>query len=43
MQVAKQIWVCDKGIVDWKGTIRDYKDYLRKQMQERNGQLEKGT
>jgi ATP-binding cassette subfamily F protein 2 len=39
-QVAKEIWVCDKGITDWKGTIREYKDSLRKQMEDRKGLLQ---
>ena len=33
-QVAKEIWVCDKSVAVWKGTIRDYKDKLRKDMAE---------
>mmetsp|Transcript_58811 Transcript_58811/g.144154 ORF Transcript_58811/g.144154 Transcript_58811/m.144154 type:complete len:1107 (+) Transcript_58811:64-3384(+) len=33
-QVATEIWVCDKDVIPWKGTIREYKDLLRKQMAE---------
>jgi len=32
-QVAETIWVCDKKkVTTWKGTIREYKDHLRKGM-----------
>lgn len=32
-QVAKEIWVCEKQTVRvWKGSIRDYKKHLAKQM-----------
>jgi len=31
-QVAKEIWVCDKGVQVWKGDIKGYKDHLSKQM-----------
>uniref|UniRef100_A0A7S0SU03 ABC transporter domain-containing protein n=1 Tax=Mantoniella antarctica TaxID=81844 RepID=A0A7S0SU03_9CHLO len=32
-QVADQIWVCEKKKVTvWKGTIREYKTHLAKQM-----------
>eukprot|EP00245_Coleochaete_scutata_P006431 TRINITY_DN20872_c0_g1_i1.p1 TRINITY_DN20872_c0_g1~~TRINITY_DN20872_c0_g1_i1.p1 ORF type:complete len:621 (+),score=134.13 TRINITY_DN20872_c0_g1_i1:183-2045(+) len=32
-QVAKEIWVCEKGkVVIWKGTIREYKAMLAKKM-----------
>ena len=29
-QVAKEIWVVDKGVHRWDGPIEDYKDHLRK-------------
>lgn len=33
VQVAKEIWVCDKKAVGpWKGTIREYKDHLARKM-----------
>eukprot|EP00842_Homolaphlyctis_polyrhiza_P006982 jgi/Hompol1/873/HPOL_004036-RA len=33
-QVAEQIWVCENGSMSlWKGTIGEYKTYLRKQIQ----------
>merc|ERR1719343_1604867 len=31
-QVAKEIWVCDKGVTPWKGDIKSYKKALSKQM-----------
>eukprot|EP00405_Crypthecodinium_cohnii_P013611 CAMPEP_0206448932 /NCGR_PEP_ID=MMETSP0324_2-20121206/17787_1 /ASSEMBLY_ACC=CAM_ASM_000836 /TAXON_ID=2866 /ORGANISM="Crypthecodinium cohnii, Strain Seligo" /LENGTH=614 /DNA_ID=CAMNT_0053918211 /DNA_START=97 /DNA_END=1941 /DNA_ORIENTATION=+ len=31
-QVAKEIWVCDKGVAPWKGDIQSYKAALSKQM-----------
>lgn len=31
-QVAKDIWVCDKGVAPWKGDIKSYKTHLSKQM-----------
>mmetsp|Transcript_4874 Transcript_4874/g.11038 ORF Transcript_4874/g.11038 Transcript_4874/m.11038 type:complete len:606 (-) Transcript_4874:83-1900(-) len=31
-QVAKEIWVCDKGVEVWKGDIKAYKTHLSKQM-----------
>lgn len=34
-QVAKEIWVCEKQTVTpWKGNIRDYKEHLRRRMEE---------
>lgn len=32
-QVAKEIWVVDKGIKKWDGDIRSYKAHLRKKME----------
>merc|ERR1711870_86841 len=31
-QVAKEIWVCDKGVTKWDGDIKAYKKQLSKQM-----------
>lgn len=31
-QVAKEIWVCDKGVEPWKGDIKSYKTKLSKDM-----------
>merc|ERR1712032_929313 len=31
-QVAKEIWVCDKGVGPWKGGIKEYKTHLAAQM-----------
>jgi len=31
-QVAKEIWVCDKGVKPWKGDIKAYKTQLAKDM-----------
>mmetsp|Transcript_20837 Transcript_20837/g.37985 ORF Transcript_20837/g.37985 Transcript_20837/m.37985 type:complete len:630 (-) Transcript_20837:40-1929(-) len=31
-QVAKEIWVCDKGVQPWKGDIKSYKAQLSKDM-----------
>lgn len=31
-QVAKEIWVCDKGVSPWKGDIKAYKTHLAKEM-----------
>jgi len=31
-QVAKEIWVCDKGVEVWKGDIKAYKTHLAGQM-----------
>jgi len=31
-QVAKEIWVCDKGVTVWKGDIKAYKAHLSKEM-----------
>merc|ERR1711904_675753 len=31
-KVAKEIWVCDKGVTPWKGDIKAYKVHLSKQM-----------
>jgi ATP-binding cassette subfamily F protein 2 len=31
-QVAKEIWVCDKGVTPWAGDIKGYKVHLSKQM-----------
>merc|ERR1711920_910496 len=31
-QVAKEIWICDKGVSTWKGDIKSYKTHLSKQM-----------
>lgn len=31
-QVAKEIWVCDKGVTPWKGDIKSYKAQLSKEM-----------
>lgn len=31
-QVAKEVWVCDKGVTKWPTTIREYKDSLKKSM-----------
>jgi len=31
-QVAKEIWVCDKGVSTWKGDIQAYKHHLAKEM-----------
>mmetsp|Transcript_57612 Transcript_57612/g.124565 ORF Transcript_57612/g.124565 Transcript_57612/m.124565 type:complete len:608 (-) Transcript_57612:219-2042(-) len=31
-QVAKEIWVCDKGVTIWKEDIKAYKAHLSKQM-----------
>jgi len=31
-QVAKEIWVCDKGVAPWKGDIKSYKAHLSKEM-----------
>jgi len=31
-QVAKEIWVCDKGVSKWDGDIKAYKLHLSKQM-----------
>jgi len=31
-QVAKEIWVCDKGVAVWKGDIKAYKTHLAKEM-----------
>merc|ERR1719159_2150708 len=31
-QVAKEIWVCDKGVAPWKGDIKSYKKQLSKDM-----------
>lgn len=31
-QVAKEIWVCDKGVTPWKGDIQGYKAHLAKDM-----------
>jgi len=31
-QVAKDIWVCDKGVGPWKGDIKSYKVHLSKAM-----------
>lgn len=31
-QVAKEIWICDKGITAWKADIQSYKQHLSKQM-----------
>lgn len=31
-QVAKEIWVCDKGVEPWKGDIKSYKAKLSKDM-----------
>merc|ERR1719215_683539 len=31
-QVAKEIWVCDKGVTVWKGDIKSYKKHLSKSM-----------
>jgi len=31
-QVAKEIWVCDKGVGPWKGDIQSYKKQLSKDM-----------
>lgn len=30
--VAKEIWVCDKGVTVWKGDIKAYKTHLSKEM-----------
>jgi ATP-binding cassette subfamily F protein 2 len=30
--VAKEIWVCDKGVTVWKGDIKAYKTHLSQQM-----------
>jgi len=30
--VAKEIWVCDKGVSTWKGDIKAYKTHLSKEM-----------
>ena len=30
--VAKEIWVVDKGIKIWKGDIRSYKTWIRKEV-----------
>jgi len=30
--VAKEIWVCDKGVTIWKGDIKAYKTHLSKEM-----------
>ena len=32
VQVAKEVWVCDKGITKWASSIREYKDSLKKAM-----------
>ena len=33
MQVAEEIWVCEKGkVTPWKGGIREYKKMLAKKM-----------
>jgi len=31
-KVAKEIWVCDKGVTPWKGDIKAYKVHLSKEM-----------
>lgn len=31
-QVAKEVWVCDKGIHKWQSSIREYKESLKKSM-----------
>mmetsp|Transcript_52352 Transcript_52352/g.125006 ORF Transcript_52352/g.125006 Transcript_52352/m.125006 type:complete len:606 (-) Transcript_52352:126-1943(-) len=31
-QVAKEIWVCDKGVKPWTGDIKSYKAHLSKEM-----------
>jgi len=31
-QVAKEIWVCDKGVTTWSGDIKGYKTHLAKLM-----------
>jgi ATP-binding cassette subfamily F protein 2 len=31
-QVAKEVWVCDKGITKWQTSIREYKESLKKAM-----------
>ena len=32
-QVAKEIWICEKGTVTkWKGDILEYKEYLKKKV-----------
>merc|ERR1712050_541502 len=30
--VAKEIWICDKGVSPWKGDIQGYKAHLAKEM-----------
>ena len=42
-QVADTIWVCDeKKITPWKGTIQDYKNHLRKQMEKDVKRMQSG-
>ena len=37
-QVAKEIWVCEKqGVTRWEGTIRDYKDKIRAELEAEKG------
>jgi len=39
-QVAKEIWVCEKQkVTPWPGTIRQYKDHLKKRMDAAEGKL----
>lgn len=32
-QVAKEIWICEKGkVIKWKGSILEYKEHLKKEI-----------
>ena len=36
-QVAKEIWICEKGkVIKWEGSILDYKDALRQEIAKSN-------
>ncbi|KAK4337104.1 hypothetical protein RND71_043854 [Anisodus tanguticus] len=36
-QVAKEIWICEKGkVTKWKGNILDYKEYLKNKIMSEN-------
>jgi ATP-binding cassette subfamily F protein 2 len=31
-QVAKEIWVCETCIIEWRGDIMDFKQHLKKKV-----------
>lgn len=42
LQVAEEIWVCEKGAVTkWEGGILNYKEHLKTKVLKANAQAEK--